>query len=83
LKAGKKKGQAERLADYEANVILLHERAIVCQVIICVEENNPRWWAALGAFLGSTGIPACAASSQGRSVTKEGNQRTRSLILRV
>jgi hypothetical protein len=39
---GKKKCQAERLADYEANVILLHERAIVCQVIICVEENNPR-----------------------------------------
>jgi hypothetical protein len=39
---GKKKCQAERLADYEANVILLHERAILYQVIICVEENNPR-----------------------------------------
>jgi hypothetical protein len=37
-------------------------------VIICVEENNPRWWAALGAFLGSTGNPACAASGQRRCV---------------
>jgi hypothetical protein len=42
LKGGQKKCQAERLADYEANVILLQEKAIVCQVIICVEENNPR-----------------------------------------
>ena len=81
LKAGKKKCQAERLADYEANVILLQEKAIVCQVIICVEENNPRFGVIqIGisvirrAFLGSTGIPACAASCQVLGVARRGNR---------
>jgi hypothetical protein len=46
LEGGQKKMPSGRLADYEANVILLHETAIVCQVIICVEENNLR----VGAF---------------------------------
>ena len=45
IKGGQKKCQAERLADYEANGIFLHETVVRCQVIICVEENNPRRYA--------------------------------------
>ena len=42
LEGGQKKCQARGLADYEANKNILREGAITCQVIICVEENNPR-----------------------------------------
>ena len=42
LKGGQKKCQARGLADYEANGIFLQETIVRCQVIICVEQNNPR-----------------------------------------